>query len=96
MESISCRSPTRVLTLGTAHLSQLKAPVNEVIMAALLDRLAAFAPEIITVENVSGEQCDTLNRYAALYPESFATWCKTTESAQHAIGMGGPSAAAEI
>ena len=72
--------PTQVLTLGTAHLSQLKSPVNEGMMAALLDKLATFSPEIITVETVSGEQCDTLKRYAGLYPESFATWCKTTES----------------
>src|SRR5262249_44176954 len=42
------------------------------------------------------EQCDDLRRYTGSYPDSFNTWCKSTETAQKAIGMDGPAAAAEI
>ena len=65
-------------------------------MTALLDNLAAFKPDIITVENVSGEQCEHLKRYTGVYPESFDTWCQNTDAAQKAVGLDTPAAAAEI
>jgi hypothetical protein len=89
-------APTEVLTLGTAHLSQMPVKVDPALLSALLDKLAAYRPDIITVENVSGEQCDLLKRYAAgTYTDSFDTWCHSPEAAQKAIGMDGPSATAE-
>ena len=89
-------APTQVLTLGSAHLSQLKTPVDAAMTAAVLDKLAAYRPEVITAENVAGEQCDLLKRYAGTYPDSFDTWCVDPQGAQKAIGMDGPTAAAEI
>ena len=56
--------PTQVLTIGSAHLSELKVPLTAAMFTPLLDRLARFNPQIITVEGISGEQCDTLRRYA--------------------------------
>ena len=88
--------PTRVLTVGTAHLAGLPVPVDHTMTSLLLDKLSAFEPDIITVEVVSGEQCDTLKRYAGSYPDSFKVWCTNVESAQHVSGMDAPAAAAEI
>ena len=89
-------APTQMLTLGTFHLSQAPVAVNETMMSALLDKLAAYKPDIITVEQVSGEQCEHMKRYAATYPDSYSTWCRDPEVAQKAIGMDVPTAAAEI
>ncbi len=87
---------TRILDLASPHLSQLPSAVDEAMMAALLDRLAAFRPDVITVENVSGEQCEHLKRYSGVYPESFESWCSNVDVAQKAIGMDTPAAAAEV
>lgn len=86
--------PTEVLTLGTAHLSQMKTPPSAAMLAPLLNRLAAFRPTIITHEGISGEQCDTLKRYAATYPDMFETYCRGTEDAAHATGLDVPQATA--
>jgi hypothetical protein len=88
--------PTQMLTLGSAHLSQMATPVDAAMMSALLDKLAAYRPDIITAENVSGEQCDELKRYPGTYPDSFGAWCRDPAVAQKAIGMDVPAAAAEI
>lgn len=87
---------TEVLTLGSAHLGQMKTMVNAAMMAALLDKLAAYRPDIITVEGVSGEQCDDIRRYPATYPGSYEAWCLSPDVAQKAVGMDGPSASQEI
>jgi hypothetical protein len=87
--------PTQVLTLGSPHLSG-GMKVDGAMMSALLDKLAAYRPDIVTAENVSGEQCDLLRRYAATYPGSYDAWCLPPDVAQKAIGMDGPAAAGEI
>lgn len=95
-KGIQAGAPTQMLTLGTFHLSEAPVPVAEPMIAALLDKLAAYKPNIITVEERSGEQCDQLKRYAATYPDSYRVWCRDPGAAQKAIGMDGPTAAAEI
>lgn len=72
---------TQVLVLGSVHLSQL--PKGSDISAArlqpLIDRLAAYRPTIITVENLSGESCDLMRRHPAVYlPEDTTNYCPDT------------------
>ena len=55
--------PARLLVLGTTHLSELPASTDPRIFQLLIDRLARFNPKIITVEGLSGEECDTLLRF---------------------------------
>ncbi len=88
--------PTQVLTIGSAHLSELKVPLTAAMFTPLLDRLARFNPQIITVEGISGEQCDTLRRYAVRYPESFDTYCRATDEALNATGLDIPAATGEV
>ena len=88
-------SPTQMLTIGSAHLSQIK-PIDRTTLGPLLDRLAAWKPDIITLEGISGEQCDILKRYEARYPRMFETYCWDTDDAQNATGLSVPQALAEI
>lgn len=88
--------PTQVLTIGSTHIGQLKVEVTPEMLAPLLDKLAAFKPDIITHEGISGEQCDTLKRYSAKYPGMFDTYCWATDDAEKATGLSVPAAMAEI
>src|SRR3954470_14841546 len=91
--------PTEVVVLGTLHLGQLKGGLKDsfgpALVAPLLDKLAAFKPTIITIEGLSGESCDLLTTYKAVYPDVADQYCLTTELAQKATGLGVPAAEAE-
>ncbi|MGD9523565.1 MAG: DUF5694 domain-containing protein [Gemmatimonadales bacterium] len=45
---------TEVLVLGTTHLSGLDASWNPATLAPILDRLAAWDPDLIAIENIDG------------------------------------------
>lgn len=84
-----------VLVLGTPHLSEIKRPLTEQLQP-LIERLAAFKPDIITIENLSGEQCDLFARHPGVYPtEELAPYCVNTEPAKAATGLDVPTAIAE-
>ena len=87
---------TQILTLGSIHLSQLPIRVDEAMLSALLDKLAAFHPDAITAENLSGEQCEHLKTYEGTYPDSFNTYCSSPEVAQKAVGLDLPGALSAI
>lgn len=61
--------PTQVLVLGTPHLSGTPEDFDPAVLEPLLQRLAAFKPEVIAIEALSGESIDALWRYRAIYPE---------------------------
>ena len=79
--------PSHVLTVGSTHLGQIKVVVTPAMLAPLLDKLAAFNPDIITHEGRSGEQCDVLKRYSARYPGMFDTYCFDAAEAEKATGL---------
>ena len=86
---------TEVLTLGSPHLGQLPVEVTAEMLVPLLDKLARFAPQIITHEGISGEQCDLLRRHAASYPGMFDTYCWRPEDDAAAVGLSVAAAMAE-
>src|SRR4051812_23912575 len=57
----------QVLVLGTVHFRTLPKSFNPAALDGVLDRLAAFRPDIITVENEPGEECDLALRHPAKY-----------------------------
>lgn len=59
---------TQVFVLASPHLSQAKA-LNPDWLIPIMDRLAAFKPDAIFVENLSGEELGRLQQYKAIYPE---------------------------
>lgn len=88
---------TQVLVLGTAHLSQAPKDFKPESLAPVLDRLAAFKPQIITVEQISGEGCDLAARHPAVYdPKDMETYCADPVEARKATGLNVPAAIAQV
>lgn len=67
-------NPTQVMVLGTAHLSNAEEGWDPAVLDLLLDRLASFAPDIITIENQPGPTTHKLWAYRAVMPEAAATY----------------------
>ena len=79
----------QVLVLGTVHLSSMPASFDQAALDGLLDKLAAWRPQIITIETESGEECDMAARHPAKYG---ADYCASTEAARAATGLDVPAA----
>jgi hypothetical protein len=90
-------TPTRVLVLGTVHLGQEGGKdIGAAALKPLLDRLRAYAPDIVTIEALPGETCELMARYPAAYaPEVTGTYCPDTAAAKAATGLDVPAAVAE-
>ncbi|MDH5833308.1 DUF5694 domain-containing protein [Luteimonas kalidii] len=90
--------PTRVLVLGTVHLGQEGGgDVTPEAIEPVLLRLAAYAPEIITIESMPGETCDLMARHPEVYdPEGGAQYCPDTAAARSATGLDVPAAIASM
>lgn len=84
---------TQVLVLGTVHLSQLPKDFDRSALDPLLDRLAAYRPNIITIEAIGGEQCDLAARHPSVYGEDY---CPDTDKAKAATGLDVPAAIAAV
>ena len=52
---------TQVMVLGSTHLSAMPDDFRAERLDPLLARLEAYAPTIITIESVSGEDCDPVS-----------------------------------
>jgi len=55
--------PTQVMVLGTSHLSNYDDDISLDELDPLLDRLEAFAPDVITIEASSGMTCNRARSY---------------------------------
>ncbi len=83
---------TRMLVLGSVHLREQKDSKAEA-LAPLLDKLAAFAPQVITIEAIGGEQCDMAARHPTVYGDDY---CRGTDKARAATGLDIPAAIAGV
>jgi hypothetical protein len=87
----------QVLVLGTAHLERLEPALSDAALAPLIARLAAFRPDIIAIENLPAESCDTAARHPAAYdPQAFATYCPNLDAARRSTGLDVPAALADM
>ena len=84
-----------VLVLGTAHLSQLPRTFDPSGLQPLLDRLAAWRPEAIAIEALSGAQCDFMRRHPYRYKDSIESYCPDPAAAGAATGLDVPAASVE-
>ena len=84
-------SRTQILVLGSVHLSELH-DFHASSLDGLIARLAAFKPQVITIEAISGEQCDMASRNAV----DFGPYCHRPEAAKAATGLDIPAALAKI
>jgi hypothetical protein len=76
-----------VLVLGSPHLSQLPKTFQATSLTLLNERLAAWKPQAIAIEAVSGPQCDLMRRYPARYKDSIDSYCRDTAPARLATGL---------
>lgn len=83
----------QVLVLGTVHLRYMPADFIPASLDGVLNRLAAFKPDIITIETESGEECDLAARHPAKYGPDY---CASTDAAMAATGLDVPAAIAEV
>lgn len=88
-------APAQVLVLGTMHLSQLPERLDTRLLEPLLNRLAAYNPEVITVEGLGGEECDTLGRFKPEHDKAYKTYCFDTAELEKMTGLDIPAAEAE-
>ncbi|HRK63332.1 MAG TPA: DUF5694 domain-containing protein [Terricaulis sp.] len=92
--------PTQILVLATPHLSGAPEGWSEANLALLLDRLAAFRPDAIMIETLSGESIDALQRYRSIYPESASNYAgftiAVTAMASVGVDLDMPQAEAEV
>jgi hypothetical protein len=82
----------QVLVLGTVHLRELPEALDPASLQGVMDRLAAFRPDIITIEALTGEECDLVARHPTRYGADF---CPSTEVARKSTGLEVPAAIAE-
>ena len=88
--------PAQVLVLGSPHLSQLPDKLDPTLLDPLLDRLATFKPEVITVEGLGGEECETLRRFKPQHGTAWDDYCWPMDDIEKARGLSVPAAAAEV
>lgn len=66
---------TRYMVLGTPHLAGMPDSFKPEYLSLVLDRLAAWRPDVITIEGLPGPQCEMLLRYQANYPGVAEQYC---------------------
>ncbi|MBA3067999.1 MAG: hypothetical protein FP825_05890 [Hyphomonas sp.] len=92
-------NPTEVLVLGSLHLSGTPDGFDAAVLEPLLERLAAFKPDLIAIENLSGESIQSLKAYEAIYTDTAASYggrlLKGAALAEAGLGLGLPEAEAE-
>jgi hypothetical protein len=91
---------TQVLVLGTPHLSGTPDDFDPAVLEPLLDRLAAFDPDVIAIESLSGESLYTLRAYDEIY-DGTADFFGRAAFVMAALGRAGtgldlPEAEAEV
>ncbi|MEZ0471641.1 DUF5694 domain-containing protein [Luteimonas salinilitoris] len=83
----------QVLVLGTVHLSGMPQGFRPESLDPVLDRLAAFNPDVITIEAISSEECDLAARHPTVYGSDY---CADADAAKAATGLDVPAAIAEV
>lgn len=84
-----------VMVFGSTHLSSLPKQFDPATLGPLLDRLAAWRPEAIAIEAVSGMQCDHMRRYPGRFKDAIAGFCWDPAPARMATGLDVPAATAQ-
>ncbi len=86
---------THYAVLGTAHLAELPKDQRPD-LSALIERLARWRPDAITVESLPGPQCELLLRYKANYPEVAEQYCWDAAEIEKESGISLIRAEAEL
>jgi hypothetical protein len=88
---------TQILVLGTMHLSATPETFDPAVLEPVLERLAAFRPDAITIEALPGRSIAQMWDYQASYPDVASTYGgrATIMAAIASVGVGLDMPAAE-
>lgn len=90
---------TEVLVIGTPHLSGAPAGFDPAVLEPLLARLQAFAPDVIAIENLSGESLTVARAYEGIYQDTAKDYggraFRLAAMARETTGLELPAAEAE-
>lgn len=78
---------TQVMVLGSPHLNGFGKNFKVEMLTILLDKLAKFEPEIITIEALSGQQREYIRQYPTEFPGVFDNYCWDNQLAQKITGL---------
>ena len=79
--------PSEVLVIGSPHLSQLPPAFAPASLSLVIDRLAAWKPDVVTIEGLSGSDCEFLAANRELTSNSWDSYCWDAKAAQAATGL---------
>lgn len=87
----------QMAVLGTTHLREApEALAQQAMFDPLIDRLAAFKPDLVAVESIAGAQCDYLRAYEFAYEDTAKTYCTDPTPARALLKLDGVAAEREI
>jgi hypothetical protein len=86
---------TAMLTIASTHLSGHSGKWSKGWLEPLVQRLVAYRPELITIEQLSGSQCEIMRGNPAVFGEVFEAYCRDATPFQRLLRMTQPQAAAE-
>lgn len=86
---------TEMMTLGSVHLSGYK-DWKAAWLAPLNARLVAWRPGIVTIERLSGAQCELMRTTPEKYAEVYEHYCADDTGFQRALRMTQAQAEAEV
>ena len=81
-----------VMVLGSPHLSYFPKTFDPATLRGLEDRLASWKPDMISIESMSGMQCDHVRRYPSRYKDTVESFCWDPAPARAATGLDVPAA----
>ncbi|TKB43647.1 DUF5694 domain-containing protein [Thalassotalea mangrovi] len=77
----------QVAVLGSPHLSKYGEKFKVESLNSVLNNLERFKPNIITIEAISGPQCEYIRQYSSEYPDVFKNYCWDNHDALKATGL---------
>lgn len=87
--------PNELMVLGSSHLSQMAKTFDLAKLSLLNDRLTAWQPQAIGIEEMSGLQCAFMRTYPERYADTVKTYCWDPAAAKAATGLDVPAANAQ-
>lgn len=79
--------PTQIMVLGTTHLSNHSDALTLEDLDPLMDRLAAYEPDVITIENSSGMVCNRARTYPREHEGIADSYCFDGTSYREESGL---------
>lgn len=87
---------TRMYTLASAHLSGYSDRWSKSWLEPLVQQLSAWKPGLITVEQLSGTQCEVLRANPVVFGEAFDSYCRDASDYQRSLRLTQAQAVAEV